>query len=302
MTAVPIEITCDDGFVLHGHHWPASDTSVARPGVAIITAATGVLARYYHRYAAFLAGAGFDVVTFDYRGIGDSRPNRLRGMRCRWQDWGRKDLDAVLGEAGRRWPGAPISVVGHSVGGVVPLWAPRNTDIARVLSVGGQYAWRGDFAPWARRRLIWRWRVVGPLLTLACGYFPARRLGWMEDLPRGVAMECARRRPRMEDNYPRAERADVVAVAAALTAPVLAVATTDDEYATPAAVLRVLDYLPAAPHEFVQLSPDALGRSAIGHFGLFHSRHRDDFWADSLRWLLDGENPWPQHVWSQHVR
>ncbi len=297
VTAIRIE--CSDGFALGGHRWEPRRHDDGPPRVVIVTAATGVVAGYYHRYAAFLAEAGFHVITFDYRGVGHSRPDRLRGMRCRWQDWGRLDFDAVVASVRSRWPDGQIQVVGHSVGGVVPLWAVRSTEITRMLTVGGQYNWWRDWSPSARRVLFWRWKVATPVLAVLYGYLPAKRLGWMEDVPRGVALECARRRRRMEDNYPRSERAQVRATAAAVGAAVLAVATTDDDYATVGAVRRPLDYLHDAPRIQVMIPPAALGYDVVGHFGLFHSRHRDDFWRMSLRWLIDGENPWPElTVWS----
>lgn len=295
----PISVECADGFTLGGHRWTPGRPDEGPLRVVIVTAATGVRATYYHRYAAFLAEAGFHVITFDYRGIGESRPDRLRGMRCRWQDWGRLDFDAVVAHVRSQWPDAEIAVVGHSVGGVVPLWADRSVEITRMLTVGGQYNWWRDWAPSARRTFLWRWKVVTPVLALVCGYVPAKRLGWMEDVPRGVAWECAWRRRRMEDNYPRRERPGVRATAAAIDASVLAVAPTDDDYGTVAALRRPLDYLPDAPRIQVMIPPAALGHDAIGHFGLFHSRHRDDFWPMSVRWLRDGENPWPDLVvWS----
>ncbi len=58
---------------LAGHLWRASNGDPI--GAVIVNPATGVLARYYHRYARFLAGHGFDVLTYDYRGIGLSRPS-----------------------------------------------------------------------------------------------------------------------------------------------------------------------------------------------------------------------------------
>ncbi len=298
MAATPIRVTCGDGFVLGGHLWaPDDDTATAR--VIIVNAATGVLAKYYHRYAMFLAENGFHVITYDYRGIGESRPERLRGMRCRWQDWGRKDFDAVIGHVRSRWPDAEIQVVGHSVGGVVPLWATRSTEISRMLTVGGQYNWWRDWAPWARRTFTWRWKIATPVVSVLCGYLPAKRLGWMEDVPRGVALDCALQRKRMEDAHPRRERPRVRAVAAAITAPILAVAVTDDDYGTVSGVRRPLDYLPNAPRAQVMIPPTELGYETIGHFGLFHSRHRDDFWLGSLSWLRDGVNPWAElTVWS----
>jgi pimeloyl-ACP methyl ester carboxylesterase len=50
--------------------------------VVISNPANAVRCRYYFRLAAFLCQRGFDVIAYDYRGIGGSRPEpaRLRGL------------------------------------------------------------------------------------------------------------------------------------------------------------------------------------------------------------------------------
>ncbi len=285
-----LDIVCADGVTLGGHLWSPTGAPL---GTVIINPATGVLARYYHRYAAYLAGHGFDVLTYDYRGIGLSRPPRLRGCGIRWRDWGELDFEAVLGVARTRNPGGPLAVVGHSIGGFLIGFATGACRIDRVLTVGAQYAYRGDYAATDRRRLILRWHVVMPILTRAFGYFPGKRLGWLEDLPAGVADEWSARRARMEASYPVAERAGILARFAAVRAPILAVAMTDDEYATRAALERTLAYYPGSDRSLKTLPPAALDLPRVGHFSLFHSRHAVKFWPQTLRWLRDGENPWP---------
>ena len=81
-----VAIDCADGVRLGGHLWTAAQPG--RHGTLIVNAATGVAAGYYHAYAGFLASHGFDVLTWDYRGIGLSRPASLRRLNHRWRDWG----------------------------------------------------------------------------------------------------------------------------------------------------------------------------------------------------------------------
>src|SRR5690606_34288923 len=106
----------------------------------IINAATGVLARYYHRYAQFLAQQGFNVLTYDYRGIGESRPEHLKRCTYRWREWGEFDFSAALRVLQDR-NDLPIHVVGHSIGGILPGLASNAAGIDRMLTIGAQYAW-----------------------------------------------------------------------------------------------------------------------------------------------------------------
>ena len=288
-TGEPVTITCRDGIAIRGHIWPASGPPSAS---VIINPATGVSARYYHYYAEFLVRHGFDVLTYDYRGIGLSRPQRLRGCGFRWRDWGEQDFDAALRFMMERRPDQPLQVVGHSIGGYLPGLSPHAPRIDRMLTVGAQYAYWRDYAPEDRNRLFLKWHVVMPLLTAGFGYFPGKRLGWLEDLPAGVANEWSFRRARMEMTHAAGERAAVLARFAAVTSPILAVAVADDDIGTVAAIRRTLAYYTGAERSVTVLKPDRYGFEKIGHFGLFHARHRDGFWTDTLRWLMEGVNPW----------
>lgn len=290
----PIAITCDDGVVLGGHLWTAESDGTA--GSVIVNCATGVLARYYHRYARFLAGHGFDVLTYDYRGIGESRPKDLRGCSYRWRDWGERDFAAALRFMHTGRPGAPIAVVGHSIGGFLPGLASNAPFISRMLTVGAQYAWWGDYAAAERLQLFAKWHVAMPILTALFGYFPGRRLGWLEDLPAGVANEWSFRRRKFEDSFPHADRQVSRDRMSAVTASILALSLTDDDIGTIAAVRRTLGYYTGAHRALVRLRPSDFGRRAIGHFALFHDSHADDFWTESLEWLGHGQNPWPDLI------
>ena len=289
-----IRIRCRDGVDLGGHIWSASQAGAS--GSVIINPATGVLARYYHRYARFLVDHGFDVLTYDYRGIGLSRPEHLRGCGYRWRDWGERDFDAALRFMAERRPGDRLIVVGHSVGGFLAGLADSASLIDRMLTVGAQYAWWGDYVPHRRLALFLKWHVAMPAMTMACGYFPGRKLGWLEDLPAGVAHEWSFRGPRFERSHPRADRPHVKARMAAVAAPILAVAMSDDEFGTMKAIRRTLDYYSGAARKAVLLRPADYGRDAIGHFELFRDSHIDGFWRDTLSWLRDGRNPWPDLV------
>jgi predicted alpha/beta hydrolase len=67
---------CSDGVTLAGHVW----SQASARAIVIVNPATGVLVRYYHRYAKFPAEHGFEVITYDYRGIGESRPEDLQAL------------------------------------------------------------------------------------------------------------------------------------------------------------------------------------------------------------------------------
>lgn len=284
-----LEFSCADGQALAGRLWPAAAPTVE--AVVVIGGATGVSARYYHRYAAFLASQGFTVITFDYRGIGASSPERLRGFKARWYEWGLHDIDAVLDWAHLNHPGLPLRYVGHSFGGFGVGLAAASRHVDRILAIGSQHAYWRDYAPGSRLAYWRRWHLMMPIVTALKGYFPGKRLR-LEDLPRGVALDWARSARDFTAVAPRRDRASMRSHQAALTASILAVAPTDDPFASPRAMHRALAYHPNSERTLVRIAPGDLGREELGHFALFRAGFADTFWADTVTWLRDGTNPW----------
>ena len=54
--------------------------------------ATGVPRGFYKRFTEFDLARGVNVVTTDYRGIGDSKPATLKGFDMQCADWSTLDL------------------------------------------------------------------------------------------------------------------------------------------------------------------------------------------------------------------
>jgi predicted alpha/beta hydrolase len=291
--ATSVQIACEDGICLSGHLWSTPGPSA---GLVIINPATGVRADYYHRYARFLTDHGFSALTYDYRGIGASRPASLRGCGYKWRDWGMLDFAAALAFAQRAAPGTKLLCVGHSIGGYLAGLAPNAASLTRLLTVGAQYAFWPDYAAHKRLGLVAKWHIAMPALTALCGYFPGKKLGWLEDLPKGVAYEWSFRGALMEHTHPPHERLEILHRFSAVTAPILAITLSDDEFATLPAIKRTLAYYTGASKSAVMLHPADFGHEKIGHFGLFHARHKSDFWPATLKWLQGEANPWPHRA------
>jgi predicted alpha/beta hydrolase len=289
------ELTAADGVRLTGHWWRYPEGGPA--GTVILNPATGVHARYYHRYAAFLAANDFCVLTYDYRGIGLSRPESLHGSTFTWRQWGELDFDAALRHALQEDETGRVLVVGHSIGGFLPGYSPAVGRVSSMLSVGGQYGYWGDYRLNRRLLLFLKWHVAMPAITFAVGHFPGKRLGWLEDLPKGVAYGWGLQQGRAEQGLSQ-EAAEVMRDRfATATGPILSVTMSDDEIATQKAVNRAMRYYRRSPVTKVMLRPQDLGLERVGHFDLFHARHQDGFWRESLAFLREGRNPWEDRVY-----
>ena len=286
----PLKETAADGFALGGFTWRHALPDIQRP-VVIINAATSVRCRHYSRFAAYLFANGFDVITYDYRGIGESRPGSIKGLNASWTDWGALDFEAMLRRAQREFPGQPIDVVGHSFGGCAAGLGESGQVIRRLVTVGAQFAYWRDYAPEQRWRMFGKWHLLMPLLTLFCGYFPGKRLGWLEDTPAGVVRDWStptaryERRPSGRAMLARTGQLPFANV----RAQTLAISISDDPYGTIAAIERLLSYFSHAPKTHLRIAPQDIGEQQVGHFAFFRSAYQATLWPIALNWLQTGK-------------
>lgn len=294
-TPSPVAFTAADGYLLRGTLWRHAHNDNAQLPIVIINPATSVRARYYARFADFLHGHGFDVLTYDYRGIGDSRPPSLKGFEAGWIDWGRLDVEAALNFVAAEFPGQPVQVVAHSVGGFLIGLAASSHRVSRVFTMGAQYAYWKDYARHKRLGMLIKWHGVMPALTKLFGYFPGQRLGWLEDTPRGVVRDWVAPHARFEDAWRKgslrlgdAERQELLDRFAALRGATLAVSLTDDEFGTVPAIQRLLRYYRNSQLTHLHIAPESIGQQAVGHFAFFHQRFEASLWRIALEWLRHG--------------
>jgi predicted alpha/beta hydrolase len=278
-----VDVVAADGMRLVGTHYPARGAK--RAPAVVIAGATGVRQRYYARFAAWLAGQGVDVLTFDYRGIGDSLDGDIGDSPARMRDWGALDLAAALDWTADALGARAVGVVGHSAGGQLVGLLPDVRRVAAVVTVGSQ---SGDFRLWpapARWRMALLWYGLVPGVTRAAGFLPGR-LGVGESLPAGVALEWARW-CRTRGYFDGDASVDVRTRLGEVRAPLLGYSFDDDPYAPPAAVDALLSLYANA-----DVRRRKVGASArLGHFGFFRSRARERYWTevrDFLRESLEG--------------
>lgn len=90
-----LTFSAEDGYELSGTLFQPAEGRWSGK-VVLLAGAIGVEQSFYQDYAAFLADAGFTVVTFDYRGIGASLRGPLHSVRANLLDWGERDIAAVI--------------------------------------------------------------------------------------------------------------------------------------------------------------------------------------------------------------
>jgi len=128
--------------------------------------------------------------------------------------------------------------------------------------------------------------VLVPLLVRLCGYFPGRRLRIVGDLPAGVMRQW--RRWCVNPRYAfGAEGEEARGSFAAVTAPIVSLAFTDDEIISARNTESLLGFYANAPRTLIQISPADVGVERIGHFGFFRAEFAELLWHERLLPELD---------------
>lgn len=272
-----LELNTPDGTRLAASHFAPAGTPRA---AVLIAPAMGVRQDYYADFAAWLAGQGYHALTFDYRGMGRSRPEGLRSLReldADLFDWA-DDTDAAIAHLLAQAPGLPLLVVGHSLGAQLAGMLRHRDRIAGLVSVAaGSGYWR-DNAPPLKRMVLYFWHVLVPVATWACGYFPGARLRKVGDLPRGVILQWRRwcLHPRY---HVGAEGEALRARFAEARFPVVALSMTDDELMTERGTRVLIDCYENAPRELHRIAPQDAQVRRIGHFGFFRAQFEATLWT-----------------------
>lgn len=302
VTILPKDISflAADGYELHGKFWGQNVKDSV--GSVLINGATGLKCSYYANYAQYLSSLGLNVLIYDYRGLGKSRPADLRGFKATKRDWGIYDTEGAIVKLLELVPKNQLLVaVCSSIGGFCLGLAPSGNIFHRALFMGCQYAYYGDYIAKKRLEFTLKWQVVMPVVAQICGYFPGRYLGFCEDLPKGIALEWGLRyHPSFYHNYhllPHDNNAisvpEMKERMAGFKAEVLSVAHYEDEFATPEAVYRLMSYFPNCDSRFVRIDKRQKGGEvSIEHVAFFNKRFADTMWPLSAEWVLKGTNPW----------
>lgn len=261
----------------------------APEGSVVVGPAMGVRQEFYAPFARWLAQQGWRVVTFDYRGAGDSAPARLRGFRADLFDWTR-DYEAAIDHAHASLPGAPLFLLGHSLGAQLPGLLTNQHKVSGLLSVAaGSGYWRQN-APQLKRMILYFWFVVVPLATRLFGYFPGRRLRKIGDVPAGVMMQW--RRWCLSPHYSVGAEGELARRAyAGARFPILALSIADDELMTLEGTHSLVGLYENAPREIRRIAPADLSVRRIGHFGPFRSEHEARLWPRMAEWLRNLSSP-----------
>lgn len=284
MTFRPVRIVADDGHVLGGRWF---ETAGGNNQVCVlIAAAAGVSQSFYATYAGYLAEQGFSVLTFDYRGMGESRDPEWRGVVPTMVEWGGRDLAAAIDWLVKERPRYGRVLIGHSFGAQALGLAWNNDELRGLLGIAAGSGYLGHW-PLHLRLPLWLFHALLLPLAARTGVMRGLLLGMPPSVAQGWARWC-----RLDGYLTDAQAVDGQGLPLrthfeTFRGRVRLCILTDDRFAPEAAVAALGHYYRGTGTELVHITPADGGVSKLGHFGFFHPRVARALWQQTADWLLE---------------
>jgi len=239
----------------------------------LICPATGIIQKFYFPFARWLAEQGFSVLVFDYRGIGKSlQESHVKYSAVKKQDWGIYDMPAALDYLLELTGQQNAYLIGHSAGGQLFGLMHNHAKVRSVLAVAASSGHvkniRKDKRNGAKFMLGW----VIPVTSALLGYVPAKRFGWGENLPKGVALQWAKwcsSPGYVENEFGQGVQQHWFE---SFGSPITFVHASDDEIATLPNVEDIMRLFTKASKKRFEVKPDAFSLNKVGHIDIFRER------------------------------
>jgi predicted alpha/beta hydrolase len=246
----------------------------------VVGAAAEAVQQDYETFSIFFQQLGYTVVTFDYRGVGESAPAHLKGFEAGLLQWAAQDADAVIRFVKSGFQDQELIYIGHGIGGELIGLAQASQYIDRLVLVSSSlsckrfWTWKGRLRVAARKAMV---RLSGTWF----GYFPGRRLGFLSDLPKGVVHEwnnwCDNPNGLFdifpENNYRK------------LRVPLLAVSFSNDWMTPETGVKGLLGYFSSACITWHEIHPENHGLKKSKQYCFFAPLMKSKTWIILQQWL-----------------
>lgn len=259
-------INAPDGYKLGAIYGTPVESGI---GTVVISSATAVKKEFYLHFARYLIQHGYNVLLFDYRGVGESAPDELRTSTAYIHEWGTLDMNAVLNYLVDERGLSDIIWLGHSIGAQLTGFLTNTKHVKKVVAVNAAVGYWGYF-PFPKKIVIWTlWYLISPVLVKIYGYGTMKKVGWGEDLPKNVLMEW--RAWCMSKNYymdflKKKFKTDKFYD---FKVPFTFVYTSDDFIAAPSSIIK-LQVKKYTPHK-------------AGHIGIFRKKFETDLWISLVQ-------------------
>jgi predicted alpha/beta hydrolase len=250
----------------------------------VLASATGVPQAFYRRFAEYATQFGYQVLTFDYRGVAQSAPKRLKGFKMSYLDWGTLDLAAAIDFLAQ--DPIPLFMVGHSYGGQALGLAPNHAKVTAMYCFGTGAGWHGYMPFKEKMKVQVIWNIIFPPMVAVTGYLPWSKLNMGADLPIGVYQQWRKWCKNPTYFFADPEQHALIAQYAQVKTPIYAVSALDDDWALPNSRHAFMQHYRQAPMQFINISASDYGLKEIGHIGYFR-KGSEKIWDEILHSFHD---------------
>ncbi len=275
-----IPILTEDNYRLSAHLFEPENSNGQ---LLLINSATGVKQQIYFGFAQFFSECGFTVITYDYRGIGQSKPAKMRGFDASMRIWGRLDYKAITDYIKLHFADYYKIGLGHSVGALILGMNPDSEIFDKFVFVGTQNAYVGNLRLRTKIEAYLGFGIVQPVSTFLMGYFPANWFGLGESLPSGSAFDWRTLILNKESTNKLLEK--INDFSRNLSQEVLVIRAEDDVWLTEKGVRSLMkNTYPNLKPEYRVIKIYESENAEIGHINFFRSYNKK-LWLVILDWL-----------------
>lgn len=265
-----IDVLTQDNYSLSVHLFEPADPNHK---LILINSATGVKQQIYFSFAQFFCDQGFTVITYDYRGIGLSKPKKMRGFEASMRVWGTVDYKAITSYIKGNYPDHRKFCLGHSLGALIVGMNEDSKMFGEFIFVGTQNAFVGNLKFKTKVEAYLGFGIAQPLSTKILGYFPGNWFGLGESLPAGSAFDWQTLILNKKSTNKLLEK--VKDYSKDLTQKVFVIRAEDDAWLTEKGVRSLLeDTYPNMRPTYRLIKTSESEKNEIGHINFFRSYNR----------------------------
>lgn len=254
----------------------------------LINSATGVKQQVYFSFAQYFSEKGFTVLTYDYRGIGLSKPENMKGFNASMRTWGSLDYKALTDYIQLNFNDFQKYGLGHSVGALILGMNEDSKIFDKFIFVGTQNAFVGHLKFRTKIEAYLGFGVAQPLITILLGYFPAHWFGLGESLPKNCAYDWRTLILNRKSTNGLLDKTHDYSKT--LTQKVFVIRAEDDVWLTEKGVKSLLnDTYPNMKPKYRLVRTSESEKKEIGHVNFFRSYNRK-LWNIILNELINEES------------
>lgn len=275
-----IKITCEDEHVLAGTLFKPDKYK----GAIMLAPATGIKRQFYQAFATYLAENEYCVVSFDNRGIGQSKGQSLNKVNASLSNWGILDMTAVLDYLKEHFPNIDYHVIGHSAGGQLVGLMKNALELKSMFNFGSSSgSLKYAKYPFKLKSTFWL-NVYIPLSNLLFGHAKSQWVGMGEPLPKQVGKEWSKWCSGTGYVKVDLDKNLKTHLYDTLEFNSMWVHAEDDPIANAETVKDMVRVYSKINADVLTLRPEDYGFTEIGHMKFF-SKKRKVLWQLAIDWL-----------------